>query len=119
MTYRSLIHHLLADLDPAPSIPGAAHRFLDSSGLLQSVSPAHATGSETLLCEQSRRLRCYDVTLELLAWLPKTPGVVYVQSCLWLDIGRADDAAELLQRLAGSFGEYAEYVRRFLTVTRI
>jgi nuclear pore complex protein Nup160 len=117
--YRSLIHHLLADSDPAPSIPGAAHRFLDSSGLLQSVSPAHATGSETLFCEQSRRLRCYDVTFELLAWLPKTPGVVYVQSCLWLDIGRADDAAELLQRLAGSFGEYTEGVRRFLMVTQI
>lgn len=106
--YHSLIHHLLADSDPAPSLPGAAHRFLDSSGLLQSVSPAHATRFETVFCEQSRRLHCYDVTRELLAWLPKTPGIVYVQSCLWLDIGRADDAAELLQRLAGSFGECVE-----------
>ncbi|KAK2466397.1 hypothetical protein APHAL10511_002039 [Amanita phalloides] len=102
--YHSLIHHLLAESDVAPTLPGAAHRFLDSSGLLQAVSPAHATKFETIFCEKLRRLRCYNVALELLAWLPKTPGVIYVQACLWLDIGRADDATELLQRLAGSFG---------------
>ncbi|KAF8631128.1 hypothetical protein AX15_002475 [Amanita polypyramis BW_CC] len=100
----SLIQRFLAETDAALSISGTAHQFLDSSGLLQSVSPAHATKYEIFFCERLRQLGCYDLAQELLSWLPKTPGVNYVQSCLWIDVGRADDAAERLQRLAGSFG---------------
>ncbi|PFH52564.1 hypothetical protein AMATHDRAFT_74048 [Amanita thiersii Skay4041] len=100
----SLIHHLLAQSDSVLGLPGAAHRFLDSSGLLQSVSPAHGTKFEVLFCERLRLLRYYDLTREFLSWLPKTPGVSYVQSRLWLDLGRADDASELLQKLSGCFG---------------
>ncbi|KAF8639895.1 hypothetical protein AX17_001147 [Amanita inopinata Kibby_2008] len=100
----SLIHHLLAQSDHVLALPGAAHRFLDSSGLLQSVSPAHATKFEVLFCERLRLCRCYGLTREMLSWLPKTPGVSYAQARLWLDTGRVEDASELLRRLAGCFG---------------
>jgi nuclear pore complex protein Nup160 len=101
----SLIHHLLAQSGDTHGLPGAAHRFLDATGLLQSISPAHATKFEVVFCERLRLLGYYEVTREMLAWLPRTPGVTYVLGHLWLNIGRADDASHLMEKLAGSFGK--------------
>ncbi|KAF8897169.1 nucleoporin Nup120/160-domain-containing protein [Infundibulicybe gibba] len=100
----SLIHRLLAQSGDTHGLPGAAHRFLDSTGLLQSISPAHATKFEVLFCERLRLLGFHYATWELISWLPRTPGVTYVLARLWLNMGRADDAAYLLEKLAGSFG---------------
>jgi nuclear pore complex protein Nup160 len=101
----SLIHRLIAQSGDTHGLPGAAHRFLDATGLLQSVSPAHATKFEILFCERLRLLGYYGATRELLSWLPRTPGVSYVLARLWLNVGRADDAAHLMEKLAASFGE--------------
>lgn len=101
----SLIHRLLAQSGDSHGLPGAAHRFLDSTGLLQSVSPAHATKFEVLFCERLRLVGFRDSARELLSWLPRTPGATYVLARLWLNIGRADDASHLLEKLAGSFGK--------------
>jgi nuclear pore complex protein Nup160 len=101
----SLIHCLIAQSGDTHGLPGAAHRFLDATGLLQSVSPAHATKFEILFCEKLRLLGYYGATRELLSWLPRTPGVSYVLARLWLNVGRADDAAYLMEKLAASFGE--------------
>ena len=101
----SLIHRLLAQSSDTHGFPGAAHRFLDATGLLQSVSPAHATKFEVLFCERLRLLGFYGAARELLSWLPRTPGASYVLARLWLNMGRADDAAHLMERLAASFGK--------------
>lgn len=90
-----------------PNLPAAAHRFLDATGLLQSMSPALATSQEVAFCENLRQLGYHDLARELLSWLPRTPGVTYVLARLWLDIGRADDAAYMLEKLGGSFGKDA------------
>ena len=100
----SLLHRLLPRSRGQKGLMGAAHHFLDSTGLLQSVSPAHATRSEVVYCEKLRLLGYLDVAEEFLTWLPRTPGVTYVLARLWLDSGRADDAAALLDGLATRFG---------------
>ncbi|RDB20540.1 hypothetical protein Hypma_012453 [Hypsizygus marmoreus] len=100
----SIIHRLLAQSGDNHGLPGAAHRFLDATGLLQSVSPAHATKYEVLFCERLRLLSFYYATEELLSWLPRTAGASYTRARLWLNLSRADDASLLLEKLGGSFG---------------
>ncbi|TFK43307.1 nucleoporin Nup120/160-domain-containing protein [Crucibulum laeve] len=103
----SLIHLLLAQSTDGNSPPAAAHRFLDSTGLLQSISPAHATKFEVQFCERLRLLGFNEVAREVLSWLPRTPGATYVLARIWLNVGRADDASQLLQKLAGAFGPHS------------
>lgn len=103
----SLLHRLLAQSGHTPMLPGAAHRFLDSTGLLQSVSPAQVTKFEALFCERLRLLGFYEAAREILSWLPRTAGVTYVLGRLWLNLGRADDASFIMEKLAGSFGTCA------------
>ncbi|KAK7060140.1 hypothetical protein VNI00_000904 [Paramarasmius palmivorus] len=101
----SLIHRLLAQSgDQGSGLPGAAHRFLDRTGLLQSVSPANATKAEVLFCERLRLLGYFHTSRDIVAWMPRTPGITYVLSRIWLNTGRVDDAAQLLEKLAGCFG---------------
>lgn len=100
----SLLHRLLPHSRGQKGLIETAHHFLDSTGLLQSVSPALATRSEVAYCERLRLLGYLGVAGELLAWLPRTPGVTYVLARVWLDGGRADDAAALLDGLAARFG---------------
>lgn len=103
----SLVHRLVAQYGVAAGsayLPSSAHQFLDVTGLLQSLTPAQATKLEVLFCERLRLLGYHEVSRELLAWLPRTPGVTYVLGRLWLDEGRYDDAASVLEGLAGSFG---------------
>lgn len=102
----SLIHRLLVQTDITSSLPAVAHRFLDTTGLLQGISPSFATQYEVLICDRLRNLGFYDVSRELLSWLPRTPAVTYLLAKLWLDIGRPDDAALSFQKLAGSFGVF-------------
>ncbi|KAF9268301.1 hypothetical protein L218DRAFT_607126 [Marasmius fiardii PR-910] len=101
----SLIHRLLSQSgDQGAVLPGAAHRFLDATGLLQSVSPGNATKAEVLFCEHLRLLGYFHVSREIISWMPRTPGITYVLSRIYLNTGRVDDAALLLEKLAGSFG---------------
>ncbi|KAF9468851.1 nucleoporin Nup120/160-domain-containing protein [Collybia nuda] len=100
----SIIDCLLAQSSDTHRYPGSAHRFLDHAGLLQVTSPANATSQEVVFCEKLRSLRFYHVAWELLSWLPRTPGASYVLARLYIDIGRADDASELLEKIAGCFG---------------
>jgi nuclear pore complex protein Nup160 len=100
----SLLHRLAGQSGETTELPGAAHRFLDASGMLQSTSPARVTQFEALFCERLRLLGYYEVAREMLAWLPRTPGVVFIAACLYINIGRAEDAAQLMEKVAGSFG---------------
>ncbi|GBE77402.1 hypothetical protein SCP_0102750 [Sparassis crispa] len=101
----SLIHRLLTQYgSDAAIVPASAHLFLDSSGLLESLSPANATKLEVLFCEWLRLLGYRKVSRESLAWLPRTAGVTYVLGRLWLDEGRYDDAASVMEGVAVSFG---------------
>ena len=101
----SLADRLLVQSGDTHGLPGAAHRFLDASGLLQSISPAHVTKQETLFCENLRMLGFHEAAGELLTWLPRTPGTSYVVARMWLDLGRADDASYLLEKLSGSLSK--------------
>jgi nuclear pore complex protein Nup160 len=100
----SLVHLLLLQVEARSHPPGAAHHFLDTTGLLRSVSPSNATKHEVLFCERIRLLGLHDVARSLLAWLPRTPGAVFVLALVWLQLGRPSDSAELLEKLASSFG---------------
>ncbi|KAI0698869.1 nucleoporin Nup120/160-domain-containing protein [Cytidiella melzeri] len=100
----SLLHRLLTQFGTQSGLPSAAHHFLDSTGLLQSLSPAHATKYEVMFCENLRLLGYRDSAREVLAWLPRTPAMSYVLLRVWLDESRYEDAAAALETLAGSFG---------------
>ncbi|KAG1739842.1 nucleoporin Nup120/160-domain-containing protein [Suillus paluster] len=99
-----LLHRLAAQSGETTELPGAAHRFLDATGMLQSTSPARVTQFEALFCERLRLLGYYEVARDMLAWLPRTPGVVFIAACLHINTGRAEDAAQLMEKVAGSFG---------------
>ena len=99
----SLLHRLLPRSWGQKGLIESAHHFFDSAGLLQSVSPAHATRSKVVYCERSQSLGYPGVAGELLTWLPRIPGVTYVLARLWLDGGRVDGAAALLDGLAARF----------------
>ncbi|KAI8984997.1 nucleoporin Nup120/160-domain-containing protein [Trametes punicea] len=103
----SLFHRLVDLYGHSHGLPISAHCFLDATGLLQSLSPAHATRLEVLFCERLRLLGYREVAREVLAWLPRTPAVTYVLARLWLEEGRYDDAASAMETLAGSFGPHS------------
>ena len=105
-TSSSLLYRLLVQSGPSASLPNAAHHFLDSTGLLQSLSPAHATKHEVLFCEKLRLLGYREATREVLSWLPRTPAMSYVLLRVWLDEGRYEDAASALESIVGSFGAF-------------
>ncbi|TFY70144.1 hypothetical protein EVG20_g2860 [Dentipellis fragilis] len=101
----SLVDRLLTQLGASLTpLPGAAHLFLDSTGLLQATSTAHASKQEMLWCERLRLMRYLDVAREMLEWLPRTPAVMYIRARLWLDVGRDADAADAFDNIAGCFG---------------
>jgi len=100
----SLLHCLIAQSTECNELPGSAHQFLDTTGLLQSTSPAHATLFEVQFCDGIRNLGYPDIARDMLAWLPRTPGVVFVTAQLYISLGRADDAASVLEKVAASFG---------------
>ncbi|EKM59586.1 uncharacterized protein PHACADRAFT_87488 [Phanerochaete carnosa HHB-10118-sp] len=100
----SLLHPLLIQLGTSTGLPCAAHHFLDATGMLQSLSPAHATKYEVLFCERLRLLGYREAAREVLTWLPRTPAMSYVLLRVWLDEGRYEDAAATLESLAGAFG---------------
>lgn len=101
----SVIYRLVGQSDGTDILPDAAHRYLDASGLLQSIDPGSATQYEVIFCDNLRLLGFHGASMELLSWLPRTPGVSYVQARLWLNMGRVDDAAIAFEKLAGSFGK--------------
>ncbi|KAJ3743459.1 nucleoporin Nup120/160-domain-containing protein [Lentinula detonsa] len=101
----SLVHRLLIQAgDTSHVLPEAAHRWLDNTGLLQSVTPAVASSAEVSFCEKLRVFGYMHVSRELLSWLPRSPGVSYVLSRIWLNAGRVDDAAYIFEKLAACFG---------------
>ncbi|KAL4241382.1 Nucleoporin Nup120/160 [Abortiporus biennis] len=100
----SVIHRLLHHVSEQSTIALAASQFLDYTGLLQSLTPAHATQYEVLFCDRLRVLGFWEAAREALLWLPRTPGVSYVLARLWLDECRYEDAVTIFESLAGSFG---------------
>ncbi|KAJ3536697.1 hypothetical protein NM688_g6802 [Phlebia brevispora] len=100
----SLLHRLCAQFGTPSGLPDAAHHFLDATGLLAGLTPAHASKLEVLFCERLRLLGYREAARDALAWLPRTPAVSYVLLRVWLDEGRYEDAASALESLAGSFG---------------
>ncbi|KAI0079746.1 hypothetical protein K474DRAFT_1658839 [Panus rudis PR-1116 ss-1] len=100
----SLIYCLLPRFMPSTGISSAGHVFLDTTGLLQSVSPAHVTQQEVTYCERLRLQGYLEVTRDILSWFPRTPSISYVLARLLLDEGRYEDAASSFESLGGVFG---------------
>ncbi|KAI5985403.1 nucleoporin Nup120/160-domain-containing protein [Pisolithus albus] len=99
----SLVHRLISQSSEHIGLPSSAHRFLDNTGLLQSTSPAHVTHYEASFCERLRDSGYYQVVREMLAWLPRTPGVTFMTARLLINLGLGDAAAYLMEKVAGSF----------------
>ena len=105
----SLLYRLISNANTSGDgtpLPASAHYYLDSTGLLFSYSLATATRQEVAWCNRLREIGCYVTAREMLEWLPRTPGVMYVWARLWLDTGRDVDAVSAFDSLAGSFGAF-------------
>jgi len=113
----SLLHLLMEQSPAADDITTTAHNFLDATGVLRSVSPAHTTKHEIVFVDRIMLLRFIDVTRELLSWLPRTPSATFLQSQVLLKLGRVDDAAYLLETLAGSIGTSFQLLPSALMLT--
>ena len=100
----SLLHRLFTPYCTPSVLPGAAHNFLDATGLLTGLTPAHASKWEVQFCDRLRLLGYREAARDALAWLPRTPAVTYVLLRVWLDEGRYEDAAAALESLAWCFG---------------
>jgi len=106
LTYRTSLIRSFLPQSSNSHFSVVAHCFLDSVGLLQSVSPSNVTTHEVLFCEKVRLLGLLDVARDLLAWLPRTPATTFVLATIWLQLGRPADSAILLEKLASSFGKF-------------
>jgi len=111
----SLIHLLITQSSVADEIVTTAHNFLDGTGVLRSLSPTHTTQHEIAFTDRIRLLNFVNVAWELLSWLPRTPAAVFLQSLVLRQLGRIDDAAHLLETLAGCIGKSAHLTCTFLS----
>lgn len=102
----SLMHQLFTQSMVGTDPANAAHRFLDTTGLVRSDSHTNVTVLDITFCERLRLLGHHQVVQEMLSWLPHTPAVTYVRGRLCLDTGRADEAAQLFEMVGGSFGTF-------------
>jgi nuclear pore complex protein Nup160 len=96
---------LITQSSVADDIVTTAHNFLDGTGVLRSLSPTHTTQHEIAFTNRIRLLNFVNVAWELLSWLPRTPAAVFLQSLVLRQLGRIDDAAHLLETLAGCIGK--------------
>lgn len=87
------------------SLPHAALDYLSMMNLLSSQDAAEVTQHEVLLCKWLLDLGFWDVALEIIGKLPRSPGITYVRGLLLVQTGRTDDAASLLRRVGANFGE--------------
>ena len=101
----SLMHLLVTQTSVADDIATTAHNFLDGTGVLRSLSPAQTTHHEIAFTDRIRLLNLVNVAWELLSWLPRTPAAVFLQSQVLRQLGRIDDAAHLLETVAGCIGK--------------
>ena len=108
----SLIHELLLQARLPSSIHAAAHHFLGGIDILSTESAAYASAPELELCERLRSAGFLEAARQLIAWLPRTPAVCYVQARLLLDMGRGDEASLLFKSVAGSFGRTLLFLPR-------
>lgn len=104
MPIQSLIYQLVSQTRDNSRFSVSALRFLDSIGLLRSISCSHATIFEVSFCERLSLLGHNEIMRTMLDWLPRTPAVIYLRARQLLSVGRAEDAACLLQKVAGVFG---------------
>ena len=101
----SLMQLLISQTSVADDIATTAHNFLDGTGMLRSLSPAHTTQHEIVFTNRIRLLDFVNISWELLSLLPRTPGALFLQSQVLRQLGRIDDAADLLETLAGCIGK--------------
>ena len=85
-------------------LPRASHQFLDAQGLLRARLCASVTAKEAAFADALRRGAFLGTASEVCRWLPRTPAVAYIRGRIMLDIGQADQAAAILERLAGTLG---------------
>ncbi|EJD54022.1 hypothetical protein AURDEDRAFT_110670 [Auricularia subglabra TFB-10046 SS5] len=102
----SLLHRLISQAPLKFELPRSSHQFLDAHGLLQSRSCASATAKEAAFVNTLRKAGFLGTTSEICRWLPRTPAIAYVRGRIMLDIGRADQAATMLERVAGTLGPH-------------
>lgn len=115
----SLTHRLMSLSGEHANLTSSAHRFLDSTGLLQSTSPASVTHYETSFCERLREFGYHQVAEKMLAWLPRTPGVTFIAARLYIAMGRSDDAAYMMEKVAGSFSMLSPSVSHKVAITHL
>lgn len=102
----SLLHRMISQTPLTFQLPRASHFFLDAQGLLRARSCVSVTSKEAAFVESLRRDGFLGPASEVCRWLPRTPAAAYIRGRLMLDLGRADQAAIILERLSGSLGPH-------------
>lgn len=86
--------------------PGAAaHRFLVGNGLLRPRDMPVAAMPEVQFIYRLWNIGHREVAREVAEWVPKTPSIGYLFGRIWLECGRTDDAARILERVGDCTGE--------------
>ncbi|KAF8312566.1 nucleoporin Nup120/160-domain-containing protein [Cantharellus anzutake] len=104
----SLLHVFLSSLSLSfpshvpPSV--AAHRYLFSTGLLRVLAAPEVSEAEVQLIHRIWTLGFAGIANEVAQWYPRSPAVAYLMGRTLLDLGRAEEAADLLETIAFCFG---------------
>ncbi|KAF8335076.1 nucleoporin Nup120/160-domain-containing protein [Cantharellus anzutake] len=105
----SLLHVFLSSLSLSfpshvpPSV--AAHRYLFSTGLLRVLAAPEVSEAEVQLIHRIWTLGFAGIANEVAQWYPRSPAVAYLMGRTLLDLGRAEEAADLLETIAFCFGK--------------
>lgn len=101
-----LLQILLPPLKRTFKLPYASDAFLHANGIIQNDALAIASVAEVQFAEQLRRRGSYNAAADVIDWLPKGNACCYVAARLRIQRGDYDEAADLFDRSARSFGEW-------------
>jgi nuclear pore complex protein Nup160 len=100
-----LLQSLLPPLKRNFKLPYASDAFLFSNGIIESDTLSVASVAEVQFAEELRRRGNYNAAADVIDWLPKGNACCYVAARLRIQRRDYDEAADLFERSARSFGE--------------
>jgi len=100
-----LIQSLLLPLKRTFKLPYASDAFLFSNGIIQNDTLSIASVAEVQFAEELRRKEKYNAAADVIDWLPKGNACCYVAARLRIQRRDYDEAADLFDRSARSFGK--------------
>jgi len=104
-----LLQSLLPPLKRTFKLPYASDAFLFSNGIIENDTLSVASVAEVEFAEELRRRGSYNAAIDVIDWLPRGNACCYVAARLLIQRKDYEQAADLFERSARSFGEFLAF----------